>query len=133
MFLLPGVRGIVVENAHPELIEAVVQVPTFNATRIMADGVLEGLEHFGLIRQAPPFDRPSIAVDHLDPALRRLFTKEALTSLNPDERELIDECYRRALVALRRNITPMGFSACSLCDNEVIGTDINYRSVWARD
>jgi glycogen debranching enzyme len=27
----------------------------------------------------------------------------------------------------------MGFSACSLTDNTVTGTDVNYRSVWARD
>lgn len=30
-------------------------------------------------------------------------------------------------------MTPSGFSACSLNDNEVTGTDVNYRSVWARD
>lgn len=133
MFLLPGVRGIVVENAHPELIEAVVHVPTFNATRTMADGVLEGLEYFGVIAQAPGFDRALAAPEDIEPGLRRLFSKETLTSLHPDERELIDECYRRALVALKKNITPVGFSACSLNDNEVVGTDVNYRSVWARD
>lgn len=133
MFLLPGVRGIVVENAHPELIEAVVHVPTFNATRIMADGVLEGLEHFGIIGEAPSLDRAAVTPEDLDPAMRQLFSKEALTSLNPEERALIDECYRRALVTLRKNITPIGFLACSLQDNEVVGTDVNYRSVWARD
>ena len=53
MFLLPDVQGIVVENAQPELIEAVVKVPTFNATRVMADGVLEGLQHFHVIPSTP--------------------------------------------------------------------------------
>jgi glycogen debranching enzyme len=32
-----------------------------------------------------------------------------------------------------KNITPLGFSACSLADNDVTGTDANYPGVWARD
>ena len=55
MFLLPGVQGIVVENARPELYKAVVHRPTFNATRVMAHGVLEGLEHFGVCPPPPTF------------------------------------------------------------------------------
>jgi sucrose-6F-phosphate phosphohydrolase len=51
MLLLAGVRGIVVENAQPELYEAVVHLPTFSATRVMANGVLEGLAHFGVLGQ----------------------------------------------------------------------------------
>src|SRR5438270_463449 len=47
MFLLPGVKGIVVENAQPELYEAVVKLPTFSASQVLADGVLEGLKNFG--------------------------------------------------------------------------------------
>ncbi|MFN7139173.1 MAG: amylo-alpha-1,6-glucosidase, partial [Limisphaerales bacterium] len=50
-----------------------------------------------------------------------------------EERQLICTGYDKALVALRKNITPLGFSACSLDDNEVVGTDVNYRSVWGRD
>lgn len=133
MFLLPGVRGIVVENAQPELHEAVVHLPTYGATRVLADGVLQGLAHFGVIAAAPPLDRTGVPVAEIDPTLRRLFSAEALCSLTPDERALIAEGYQRALLALRKNITPLGFSACSLADNEVTGTDINYRSVWARD
>ncbi|MEO8277162.1 MAG: HAD-IIB family hydrolase [Thermoanaerobaculia bacterium] len=133
MFQLPGVRGIVVENAQPELHEAVLQLPTFAATRAFADGVLEGLVHFGVIDQAPGLEGISGQPEDLDPAWRRLFTAEALSSLDADERELIAEGYRHALVALRKCITPKGFAACSLEDNEVTGTDSNYRSVWARD
>lgn len=133
MFLLPGVRGIVVENAQPELHEAVVHLPTFGATRAFADGVLQGLAHFGLIAAAPPLDRPDAPPEQIEPSLRRLFSDEALLGLNADERELIEEGYRRALVALRKNITPGGFSACSACDNDVTGTDANYRAIWARD
>lgn len=133
MFLLPDVRGIVVENAQPELYEAVVQLPTFSATRTFADGVLEGLAHFGVIGETPSLDSTNVPVEEWDTTLHRLFSEESLSSLTTPERMLIAEGYRRALIALRKNITPLGFSACSLPDNEVTGTDINYRSVWARD
>lgn len=133
MFLLPGVKGIVVENAQPELIEAVVKIPTFNATRVMAEGVLEGLQHFGVIPETPRVQSSSLAAEEMDPTLRMLFNEAALGSLTSEERDLITTGYRHALITIRKNITPLGFSACSLTDNEVTGTDVNYRSVWARD
>lgn len=46
MFLLPGVRGIVVENALPELRDMIAACSVFAASLPMADGVLEGLAHF---------------------------------------------------------------------------------------
>ncbi len=52
MFLLPGVRGIVVENALPELRAALLRLPVFNAGAETADGVLEGLQHFQLLASA---------------------------------------------------------------------------------
>jgi glycogen debranching enzyme len=64
---------------------------------------------------------------------RILFSPSEYQELSPAERDLLAEGYQEALSALRRNITPKGFSACSLADNEVYGTDVNYRSVWARD
>lgn len=133
MFLLPDVRGIVVENAQPELIEALVKVPTFNATKISADGVLEGLQHFEVIPSAPNPEQSALSAEQMDPTLRMLFSESALGSLTSQERALIATGYREALNAVRKNITPLGFSACSLNDNEVTGTDANYRSVWARD
>ncbi|MFN8011879.1 MAG: HAD-IIB family hydrolase [Holophagaceae bacterium] len=133
MFLLPGVRGIVVENAQTELVEAVVHLPTFSATRLMADGVLEGLKHFGVIPDTPALETRDPAGADMDPTLRMLFDEAALGSLTSSERDLIIEGYEMALVALRKNITPLGFSACSTADNETTGTDANYRSVWARD
>ncbi|MFA6545913.1 MAG: HAD-IIB family hydrolase, partial [Limisphaerales bacterium] len=133
MFLLPGVQGIVVENAQPELIEAVVKLPTFNATRVMAEGVLEGLQHFGVIPAAPQPGAAALGFEQMDPTLRMLFSEAALGTLTSAERELITTGYRHALIAIRKNLTPLGFSACSLADNEVTGTDVNYRSVWARD
>jgi sucrose-6F-phosphate phosphohydrolase len=133
MFLLPGVHGIVVENAQPELFEAVVKLPTFVTRKVMADGVLEGLKHFGIVPEVPA-PRSLPAKQRHQAAWRgMLFDSEAFRSLSADERTLIATGYEQALIALRKNITPLGFSACSLDDNTVTGTDANYRSVWARD
>lgn len=48
MFSLPGVRGIVVENALPELHASALGPHTYVARTAMADGVIEGLTYFGV-------------------------------------------------------------------------------------
>lgn len=48
MFLLPGVKGIAVANALPELFADLTDTRVFVAQEAMADGVLEGLRHFGV-------------------------------------------------------------------------------------
>lgn len=48
MFQIDGVKGIVVANAEPELYKAVNMKSVFRATRSIADGVIDGLRHFGL-------------------------------------------------------------------------------------
>ncbi|GAB4169754.1 MAG: hypothetical protein Fur0032_08430 [Terrimicrobiaceae bacterium] len=133
MFLLPGVRGIVVENAEPDLLEAVVRQPVFGATSILADGVLEGLEHYGVLKcQCPPAgELPEPVEPH--PRLRALFDSEAFASLSAEDRKLLDEGCFQAIEALRKCSGPTGFLAASIEDNDVTGTDVNYRSVWARD
>ncbi len=133
MFLLPGVRGIVVENAQPELFEAVVKLPVYVSRQVMADGVIEGLRHFGVLPATPP-PRSPLPRDRERGTWRGMrFESEALKSVSATDRELIGTGYAKALEALRRNITPLGFSACSMADNVVTGTDVNYRSIWARD
>lgn len=148
MFLLPGVNGIVVENAQPELFEATVHLPVFVSNRIIADGVIEGLQHFGLLHtesgqtemslQLESATSPGPAVTEREPADSagpsgfRLDESASLV-LSETEREHIQLGYQKALEVIERNITPLGFSACSLADNTVTGTDVNYRSVWARD
>lgn len=62
-----------------------------------------------------------------------LFEPDDYRELSADELALLQHAYRKAIEALRKNITPTGFSACSLEDNKVYGTDANYRAVWARD
>ena len=64
---------------------------------------------------------------------RILFDPSEYQELSSEEQALLQLAYQKALGALRRNITPKGFSACSLADNKVYGTDANYRAVWARD
>jgi sucrose-6F-phosphate phosphohydrolase len=133
MFRLPGVRGIIVENAQPELFEATVDIPVYTARAVLADGVLDGLLHYGVITQLPSAVQTGIPADKMATGFRLLFTGMRLGSLSEDERRFLHTAYEQALVALKRNITPLGFSACSLADNQVTGTDANYRSVWARD
>lgn len=48
MFLIDGVKGILVSNAKPELCQAVDKNSVFQATRSIGDGVIEGLKYFGL-------------------------------------------------------------------------------------
>lgn len=50
MFQVPGVRGVVVANAKPELLEATRHLPVFRSSSVEADGVVEGLRHFGVGR-----------------------------------------------------------------------------------
>ncbi|MFC7336667.1 HAD-IIB family hydrolase [Haloferula chungangensis] len=49
MFLVPGVRGIAVGNAEPELLEAVRGTDAHLAKGKCAAGVIEGLKAFGVI------------------------------------------------------------------------------------
>jgi sucrose-6F-phosphate phosphohydrolase len=133
MFRLPGVRGIIVENALPELYEATVDVPTYSSRQILADGVLDGLCHYGVVCVLPTKEKTRQTRAKMEPGFRMLFTDTKLGSLNDKEKVFLATAYEQALLALQKNITPLGFSACSLGDNTVTGTDVNYRSVWARD
>jgi sucrose-6-phosphatase len=133
MFRLPGVKSIIVENALPELFEATVDVPAYCSRLVMADGVLDGLRHYGVISELPSAQTTPQPGHETTPGFRMLFTGTRLGSLDSAEKDFLKTAYEKALVALRKNITPIGFSACSLEDNTVTGTDANYRSVWARD
>lgn len=136
VFQIKGVRGIVVGNAQPELHEHTVGLDVYRADGACADGVLEGLLHFGVIDRisepetdhVPDLEDPSIHPDTL-----RLVHDEEETPVESEEIAYLKIAYNKAIEGLRKNITPMGFSACSLDDNVTEGTDQNYRSVWARD
>lgn len=98
-----GYRGIVVGNATHELREA-VQLRAYFSHRSYAAGVLEGLQYYKFFRTA----------ERSAPDLARVAFDQAVSSL-------------------RRNITPMGFSAASLTDNPLTDGDSNYFAVWSRD
>lgn len=64
---------------------------------------------------------------------RVLFRPEEYRELTSQEQAHLKVAYEKAVDALNKNVTEIGFSACSLDDNESYGTDVNYRSIWARD
>ena len=133
MFRLPGVRGIIVENALPELYEATVEAPTYSSRQILADGVLDGLRHYGVVSVLPTKENTRLKRADMAPGYQQLFTGTKPGALTDKEKAFLTTAYEKAIVALKKNLTPLGFSACSLADNGVTGTDANYRSVWARD
>lgn len=133
MFLLPDVRGIVVENAQPELLDATLQTDSFQARETCAGGVLEGLLHFGLIEQICQAESGHTEELGYAPEIARLFTHETKGE-ELDDDQFLTLARQKAVEALRRCITPMGFSACSIPDNATNGgVDQNYHSVWGRD
>jgi len=133
MFTLPGVRGIIPDNALPELLVATVPLPTYTSPENLADGVLDGLRHFGVVDEIPAAVDTRTAPERMEPSFRMLFSGTRLGILGDDDRALLRAAYEQAVSAIRRNITPLGFSACSIADNTVQGTAVNYHSVWARD
>ncbi len=133
MFQLNGVRGIIPGNAQPELIEQAKGVTLYQAppNEICGRAVLAGLKHFNVIEAVELDERPS-EKHHLYQAIRTSGGEE-IEHLSQEQLAFIRQGYHKAIEALKKNITPLGFSACSLEDNDVTGTDENYRSVWARD
>lgn len=133
MFMIPDVKGIIVENAQPELYAATVQIPTYISRQTIADGILEGLIHFGVIESVVDEGQHEIAEKRYAPNIRAVLRSETFTGLSSEQIKYIKTAYEKAVEALKKNITPLGFSACSLSDNTFDNTDNNYRSIWARD
>ncbi len=134
MFLLSGIKGIIVGNAQPELYQVTKHLPMYHAARTYSDGILEGLVHNGVL----PHDFFDLGLEAVsepidDEFIQYLNGGEAIIGISEEQLAFILEAYQKALEAIKKNITPLGFSACSLEDNESLGTDANYRSVWARD
>ncbi|WP_245617630.1 HAD-IIB family hydrolase [Siansivirga zeaxanthinifaciens] len=130
MFNLDGIKGIVVANAHEELYKFTKHRQIYHSEGNFGDGVIEGLVYYGIL---PEEANECLNIDYTDD----FFIQQELNNIaNEDENEkiaLIKEGYKHAVEALKKNITPLGFSACSIKDNVPNGTDENYHSVWARD
>jgi hypothetical protein len=133
MFLIDGIKGIIVSNAQPELYQATKHLPVYNAEKECGAGVVEGLVHFGVMDASILENILSNEGDEELPQLPTMIEKEASEDLGHEQLLFIHLAYEKARIAIEKNITPLGFSACSLEDNTVYGTDENYRSVWARD
>ncbi|MFY0713137.1 HAD-IIB family hydrolase [Seonamhaeicola sp. NFXS20] len=133
MFDLKDIKGIVVSNAHEELYQYTKHRQVYHSEKEKGDGVVEGLVYYSVL--------PQVALDatSIDQSEEDFFVKQELDQIaleDEDENEKINfikEGYKKAIEALKKNITPLGFSACSIKDNEANGTDENYYSVWARD
>jgi sucrose-6-phosphatase len=61
MFLLPGVKGILVQNALPEIVAELAGQRVFHASSGMADGVIEGLRHYGVLSNPASNPAPAMA------------------------------------------------------------------------
>lgn len=135
MFSLKGIQGIVVGNAQPELLAYTEFLPIFHAKtgEICATAVIHGLRHYQVFSDDPFPNEKTSESAHLYEALKASGDDEGTGPLTAEQFDLIHQGYHKAIEALKKTITPLGFSACSLTDNETIGTDENYYSVWARD
>jgi len=134
MFSLPGMHGILVGNAQPEIIELTADMPLYRAPQheICAFAVLNGLMHYRVIEKVGEPVQEEAEKELLHETLRAS-GKEEIGVLSREQLDFIRQGYHKAIEALKKTITPLGFSACSLDDNDSMGTDENYYSVWARD
>ncbi|MBE2224501.1 MAG: HAD-IIB family hydrolase, partial [Anaerolineae bacterium] len=136
MFSLIGIQGIVVGNAQPELKSYTAAFPIFHAQpdEICATAVIQGLRHYHVFNNNDPQPtQETLTTTHLYESLKASGDDEETSPLTTEQFDLIRQGYHKAIEALKKTITPLGFSACSLTDNETTGTDENYYSVWARD
>lgn len=132
MYNLKDIQGITVANAREELYRLTKIRAVYHSEREKGDGVIEGLVFYGVLPQEVISDK----VD--EGGAENYFIQQEIEQQNvieeKDEKMTLIECgYKKAIEALKKNITPLGFSACSIEDNVPNGTDENYHSVWARD
>lgn len=130
MFDIKNIKGIVVSNAHEELYQYTKHKQVYHSEQEQGDGIVEGLIYYEILPQEAKIQSD---IDHSED----FFIKKELDNVASEDDDekvaLIKEGYAKAIEALKKNITPLGFSACSIKDNVAHGTDENYYSVWARD
>lgn len=135
MFHKRGISGIVVANAQPELQKLTSRNNVYAASAPQGFGVIEGLIHYGVVERAvsPEEEEHEREEAPLPPEVARVLEDTECGEASEVDYDFLREAYAKAVEGLRKNMTPEGFSACSLEHNETRGTDENYRSVWARD
>lgn len=134
MFLLENVKGIVVGNAQPELWEAARHVTTYDAPKDekAMQAVICGLHYFGVFPSIDTTPPDSLQPSDLYASIR-YGDEELLKKIKASELDTIRQGYTKAIDALYKSMTDLGFLACSPDDNDSNSTDENYNSVWARD
>lgn len=130
MFNVDGIKGIIVGNAQPELVEKTKGKNVFFTHKLYQDAILDGLSHFGLQFKLA---EQAVQKKEIDLEMLNLMETTKIAGITKEQEKLVREGYDKAVEVILKNITPVGFSACSLEDNETLGSDANYRSVWARD
>ncbi|WP_338357597.1 HAD-IIB family hydrolase [Yeosuana marina] len=130
MFNVKGVKGIVVANAHEELYKFTKHREVYHSELENGDGIIEGLIFFEILPEDAKITKED---SHTDDYIIQQELNIIAEEDDDEKLKLIREGYDKAIIALKKNITPLGFSACSIKDNVTNGTDENYHSVWARD
>ncbi|HKK12006.1 MAG TPA: HAD-IIB family hydrolase, partial [Flavobacteriaceae bacterium] len=130
MFNMENVKGIVVANAHEELYEFTKYRAVYHSEKEKGDGIIEGLVYYDILPQEALNGSEEA---HVGDYFIKQEINHKVTEEEDEKRILIKEGYQKAVETLKKNITPLGFSACSINDNIARGTDENYYSVWARD
>ncbi|NND05207.1 MAG: HAD-IIB family hydrolase [Saprospiraceae bacterium] len=132
MFEIKNINGIAVSNAREELYKTTKYQQVYHSERAVGEGVVEGLVFYGVL--------PEEALEDLskeDLQGEEFFIQQQIEQTADSEEDerlrLIHEGYEQAILALKKNISPLGFLACPIEHNVAHGTDENYHSVWARD
>jgi sucrose-6F-phosphate phosphohydrolase len=132
MFKIPGINGVIVAHAQPELYKETKGLHVLCSEKSLSHAIIDALQHYGLEYTRSHHDAEGRPTDDtmVYPTMIEI---EDISGITREQLHLIKEGYDEAVKVIKKNITPMGFVACSLDDNESVGTDENYRSVWARD
>jgi sucrose-6F-phosphate phosphohydrolase len=130
MFDMEHVKGIVVANAHEELYKFTKHREVYHSENEKENGIIEGLVYYDIF---PEDALNGSEEDHTGDYFIKQEIYHLVSGEEDEKRDLIEKGYHKAIETLRKNITPLGFSACSIKDNVSSGTDENYNSVWARD
>lgn len=133
MFQIEGINGIVVANAQPELVRDIKPGRAYFSGKVHDEGVIDGLLHYGAQWSTEYMQETNTTNDPINLEQINLMDVGTIKNISKDQMKMILKGYDEAVKTMRKNITPLGFSACSLNDNLSLGTDANYRSVWGRD
>ncbi len=95
MFLIPGVRGIVVENAQPELSARTLSVPTYPGAGALRRRRARGPAALRCDHARSPSTTTTNGPSRLDPAIQRIFDEEHVDGLSREDIELLETGVRQ--------------------------------------